>query len=106
MQSLIKCRKNLVAAKNAEDKLYPAKSFIVQGQLHQLVEGILWQLCGLMYIFQKLPPECMKSALNAAQGTLPPQCQPAHVCVEKESRPLQAVQSCSDTTSDMTKSFR
>ena len=84
----MKRTKNLVATKDREVRLDHAKSLATQGQLHNLVDddaASLW-----LEVVQKLPPECMKFALNAAQDTLPPQCQ--LVPVEERSRPLESVQ--------------
>ena len=52
-----------------EERLDHAKSLRVQGQLHHLVDDTAASLWS--EVVQKLPPECMKFALNAAQDTLP-----------------------------------
>ena len=86
--TIMKRTKNLVATEDREVRLDHAKSLATQGQLHHLVDddaASLWS-----EVVQKLPPECMKFALNAAQDTLPPQCQ--LVPVEERSRPLESVQ--------------
>lgn len=54
---------------DAEERLDHAKSLTKQGELHHLVEenaAALWS-----EVVQKLPPECIKFALNSAQDTLP-----------------------------------
>ena len=68
-QLLMKCTRNLVATEDVERRLDHAKSLTAQGQLHHLVDSdaaTLWS-----EVVQKLPPEPMKFALNAAQDTLP-----------------------------------
>ena len=65
----MKRTKNLVATRDTEQRLDHTKSLSSQGQLHHLVNSdadTLWS-----EVVQKLPPECMKFALNAAQDTLP-----------------------------------
>ena len=68
-QTLLKCTKNIVETEDTEKRLDHAMSLATQGQLHHLVENdaaTTWS-----EVVQKLPPECMKFALNAAQDTLP-----------------------------------
>ena len=86
--TIMKHTEILVATEDREVRLDHARSLTTQGQLHHLVDddaSSLWS-----EVVQKLPPECMKFALNAAQDTLPPQCQ--LVPVEERSRPLESVQ--------------
>jgi hypothetical protein len=66
---ITKRARNLVATEDVEVRLEHAKLLPTQGQLHHLVHddaASLWS-----EVVQKLPPECMKFALNAAQDTLP-----------------------------------
>ena len=61
--------KTLVVTEVAGQRLDHAKSLTKQGQLHSLVDedaAALWS-----EVVQKLPPECLKFVLNAAQDTLP-----------------------------------
>ena len=68
-QTIMKHTKNRVTTEEMEERLNHAKSLATQGQLHHLVEddsASLWS-----EVVQKLSPECMKFAVNAAQDTLP-----------------------------------
>ena len=68
-QTIMKHAKNWVVVEDVEERLDHAKSLVTQGQLHHVVDddaASLWS-----EVVQKLPPECMKFALNAAQDTLP-----------------------------------
>ena len=68
-QILIKLTKILVANEDTDERLNHAQSLTLQGQLHFLVDdntASLW-----CEVVQKLVPECMNVALNAAQDTLP-----------------------------------
>ena len=68
-QSIMKRAKNRVMLEDAEERLDHATSLATQGQLHHLVDddaAILWS-----EVVHKLPPECMKFVLNAAQDNLP-----------------------------------
>ena len=54
---------------DAEERLDHAKSLKLQGQLYHIVDdaaATVWS-----DVVQRLPPECLKFALNAAQDTLP-----------------------------------
>ena len=68
-QTILKRAKTLVLTKGVEKQLDHAKSLTKQGQLNELVDdeaAALWS-----EVVQKLPPEGLKFALNAAQDTLP-----------------------------------
>ena len=68
-ETLLKRTKNIVETKDTGKTLDHAISLAKQCQLHLLVENdaaTMWS-----EVVQKLPHECMKFALNAAQYTLP-----------------------------------
>ena len=68
-QTLMKCTRKLVEAEDAEERLDHAKSLKLHGQLHHIVDddaATVWS-----DVVQRLPPECLKFALNVAQDTLP-----------------------------------
>ena len=68
-QTIPKRAKTLVLTEGVEGQLDHAKFLTKQGHLHELVDdeaATLWS-----EVVQKLPPEGLKFALNAAQDTLP-----------------------------------